>query len=363
MKKILYGTTAIVTASMLGAGAASAAEPITLSVGGYYTSVFAVTDADETTETSYQPAKFEQEGEIHFRGETTLDNGLQVGIQVQLEAFSTDDQIDEHFVYLEGGWGRLEIGAENGAAFKAGGSGVPTAIVGHGVDSPTFSHHPEEGEAHTSTQIDTSGDANKITYYTPRLSGFQLGVSYTPDAGTPEVSLAPGSGGSGTGPLVENDALENVIEVGANWSGSFSDVDLGINAGYLTGDPEPNENDPNEWRVGASVGIAGFTIAGNYNDQELQRLYDGADVDVQSYSVGVSYGTGPWQVAAGYLHSDLSRPDDERDHYEIGASYVLGPGVTISGGFQYYETSHESTTGVEETYESTSGIIALGLNF
>ena len=51
MKKVLYGTTALVAASMLTAGAASAAEKIKLSVGGYYQSVFAVSDSDDQTTT------------------------------------------------------------------------------------------------------------------------------------------------------------------------------------------------------------------------------------------------------------------------------------------------------------------------
>lgn len=360
MKKLLYGTTAIVAASMLGAGAASAAEPITLSISGYYQAAFAVIDADDTGRTSYQSTKVAQEGEIHFTGETTLDNGLQVGINVQLEAYTTDDQIDEHYVYLEGGWGRLEIGAENGAAYKAGGSWVPSGIVGHGVDSPNLIHHPGRGSAHTNTQIGTSNDANKISYYTPRMGGFQLGVSYTPDVGddisgggsaNPRTSLAEnGSGGAG---------VEDIFEIGANWSGTFGGVDLGINAGYLTGDENDDNREVDEWRVGGQIGYGGFTLVGNYNDEDT---YDGRDGS-QAFSAGLSYGTGPWTVAAGYLHSENDLQvgggeNDKRDHYEIGASYALGPGVTISGGLQYFETEAAGVTN-----ESTAGIIAMGLDF
>jgi predicted porin len=379
MKKVLYGTTALVAASMLTAGAASAAEKIKLSVGGYYQSVFAVSDSDDlvtvtgtgttavTTRTSYQPAKFEQEGEIHFKGETTLDNGLTVGVQVQLEAFSTGDQIDEHFVYLEGGWGRLVVGAENGAAYLAGGSWAASAIVGHGVDSPNFSHHPSTGSASTTTQITTSGDANKITYYTPRLGGFQLGVSYTPDVGG---DIGGGGAGRLFAPLIEDNGLEDVIEVGANYSGTFGGVDLGINAGYLTGDAAPNGlvgnvTDPDEWRVGANIGFGGFNLGANYNQQDVNTVVASTanrEDESTAFSVGLSYGTGPWTVAAGYLHSELERgvgvSDDELDVYEFGGSYALGPGVTISAGIQYYETE---TAGLDT--ETVAGVVALGLGF
>lgn len=366
MKKLLYGTTAIVAASMLGAGAASAAEPITLSVGGYYQTYFAVIDADDTAGASYQSTVVGQTGEIHFTGETTLDNGLQVGINVQLEAYTTDiddvtgDQIDEHYVYLEGGWGRLEIGAENGAAYKAGGSWVPSGIVGHGVDSPEHLQHPTRGSAVTTTQITTSNDANKISYYTPRMGGFQLGVSYTPDVGD---DIAGGGVASPRTALIENGSggasVEDVFEIGANWSGTFGGVDLGINAGYLTGDENNDDREVDEWRVGGQIGYGGFTLVGNYNDEDTMDGLDGS----QAFTTGLSYGTGPWTVAVGYLHSenDLvmgAGENDKRDHYEIGASYALGPGVTISGGLQYYETETDSVTN-----RSTAGIIAMGLTF
>ncbi len=370
MKKLLYGTTAIVAASMLGAGAASAAEPITLSVGGYYQTYFAVIDADDTAGASYQSTKVGQTGEIHFTGETTLDNGLQVGINVQLEAHTTGDQIDEHYVYLEGGWGRLEIGAENGAAYKAGGSWVPSGIVGHGVDSPEHLQHPGQGFAGTATQIGTSNDANKISYYTPRMGGFQLGVSYTPDVGD---DIGGGGFASPRTALIENGSggasVEDVFEIGANWSDTFGGVDLGINAGYLTGEANAASVDVDEWRVGGQIGYGGFTLVGNYNDQDTVFGPGGIRVSGpdggQVFTTGLSYGTGPWTVAAGYLHSETDLPvgqgeNDKRDHYEIGASYALGPGVTISGGLQYYETEAGST-GV--TNESAAGIIAMGLSF
>jgi outer membrane protein OmpU len=38
------------------------------------------------------------DSEVWFKGLTTLDNGLSVGINVQLEANSTGDQIDESFL-------------------------------------------------------------------------------------------------------------------------------------------------------------------------------------------------------------------------------------------------------------------------
>ena len=78
MKKFLYGTTALVASGMV-AGAASAAEPISLGLSGYYTSVLAFSDDDApgTGDTSVK-----QDAEIIFSGSTTLDNGLTAGVEV-----------------------------------------------------------------------------------------------------------------------------------------------------------------------------------------------------------------------------------------------------------------------------------------
>ncbi len=45
--------------------------------------------------------------EVRFKGETTLDNGLTVGAQIELEGENAGDQIDKSFVYWSGGFGRV----------------------------------------------------------------------------------------------------------------------------------------------------------------------------------------------------------------------------------------------------------------
>ena len=86
MKKILLGSTAIVAAAAAFAAPASAAENIKLGLGGYYQSAFVLIDED-VADTRTDSIK--QEGEIYFLGETTLDNGVTVGVNVQLEAYTT----------------------------------------------------------------------------------------------------------------------------------------------------------------------------------------------------------------------------------------------------------------------------------
>ena len=113
MKKVLLSSTALAAAGLMaGTGSpAQAAEPIQLSLGGYYQAFFtlrAQSDVDRrgvgATQSTFgndeeiHPTDVQQEGEVFFVGETTLDNGIKVGVNVQLEAYTTGDQIDEHYV-------------------------------------------------------------------------------------------------------------------------------------------------------------------------------------------------------------------------------------------------------------------------
>ena len=56
--------------------------------------------------------------EICVVGETTLDNGLTIGVNVQIEAFSESDSIDESYIYLQSPTvGQLIVGDEDNAAY------------------------------------------------------------------------------------------------------------------------------------------------------------------------------------------------------------------------------------------------------
>ena len=92
MKKLLLGSTALVVGGMMAAPA-MAADPIKIGVGGYYTFYALAGSIDPTfatngSFTNYKGISFTQEGEIHFIGQTKLDNGTSVGLNVELEAWN-----------------------------------------------------------------------------------------------------------------------------------------------------------------------------------------------------------------------------------------------------------------------------------
>ena len=126
MKKILLGTTALVSAGMI-AGPALASDPLAVTVGGTVTAGFYVIDADDIGAVSFTDTAVKLVARnIDIKAEGTLDNGMVAGVIATLSlgddwntnANNNDAVFRELFAYLEGGFGRFEIGGTDGAAFK-----------------------------------------------------------------------------------------------------------------------------------------------------------------------------------------------------------------------------------------------------
>ena len=373
MRKALLGTTALVAGSVVGAAAtpSEAADPISLSLGGYY-QVFVVGRSQDRVNGMEQqhPVDVQQEGEVWFTGETTLDNGIRVGVNIQLEAEDSADQIDEHFVYFVGDFGRINAGAENSSAYLMQYS-APSGATGLGVNSPNHAlfEEPTANSAPTASFVNTTSDANKLTYFTPRFApGFQFGFSYTPD-----ISEVPRGGGASIQSNMDSGVVvDNLFAFGVNFVRTVGGIDVAW-AGGLEGGFQEERGDSagegfdrsDDWAysvsTGFNLGIGGFTVGGSGIYQNTAESSDGFLVGLNEKEswfadLGVTYGIGPWLVglAGGYgmgeddapevgnnfvrgedIDTDLLNGDDERLLVELGATYTLGPGIRIVGAAQY----------------------------
>lgn len=396
MKNILYGTTALVTGVALVSAPAMAEEGIKLGLGGYMNNFFGFGDTDGEENNARAAALGVDEdvdrnntglfsdGEIWFKGETTLDNGITFGANVQLESFGnsprggTGDIIDEDFAYISGSFGRFNIGSENSAAYLMH---YASPNVGAPINSGWLSTFVPAGDANTggggfrtprlSTYLDWNNDENIITYFTPRFSGFQVGVSYAP--------TVSGSGDGANFPIYANEDTEfnNGFAVGANYVETLGSVDLAISGGFRYANAPDNEgeggnlankdNDLKQYTFGANVGIAGFTVGGSVGKESSGRATDGIGWDA-----GVSYGTGPWAVGLTYFQSEVNgrqdagggtfvKADDEDEVKAIegGVSYAVGPGITSSFSVLYVDWEG----GNNNDADGAMGIIGLKYNF
>lgn len=383
MKKgFLLGTTALVAAGMF-AGTAQAAEPIQVRVGGFMNQWFGFQTNDDDRATSSNGLlqgdvqDFEQwsNSEIIFSGKTTLDNGIEVGFQVQLEANTGGDTIDESFAFVEGNFGRFLIGSENDAGYlmtvAAPNVGLPLNSGSHyqHIINPTTGNSAGFRSTFGSTFITPAGDndGQKITYFTPRFSGFQFGVSYLPD-------IDP-TGGDRNSLTNEQSDYTNGFSVGINYTNSFEGFDLAFSGGYFfAGSPEEavdvlgNDIDDFEaFSVGANIGFGGFTLGGSYADITEGRFIGGNGAnnttEGNAYDVGISYETGALGFSLTYLHgeeeSDITiSGEDEQDAFTGAVSYALGPGVRVIGqaGYADFEGEVDGDSDDNDGFFVTTGL-------
>ncbi len=377
MKKQLYGTTALVAAGLLAAvPGAQAAEPITVSIGGYMEQWFGWAENDDPLlGIRLNETELNSDAEIHFKGRTTLDNGLTVGVHIELEGQQSGDQIDEQYMILQGGFGQVLFGSENSAQYKMA-YNAPDVGIGLSTGDVTNWVIPVEGTGdgrfrtpYGSMNVEAGGnnDSLRLTYFTPRIQGFQFGVSYAPDAT---------QDGSGVGNL--STTLVNIFNVGANFNRTFNDVNIAVSFGWGTGE---NDNiagttgeDPEVFNVGANIGFAGFTLGGAYANQYSGPTTGvggvtagGTDFTSEGWDVGASYATGPWAFSVTYFHGEregaigiIDPDDDEWDAISGAASYSLGPGIKFVATLGY--ASHDAedfldSSGVEQ---DNNGVFLVG---
>lgn len=358
MKKILLGTTALFAAAALAAPA-NAADKIKLSLGGYATAGIAWVDNDEEDflgagDTDEHDIVFGYEAEVHFKGKTTLDNGLVVAFTAELEmtednrtnTSGNNDIIDEVFTEVSGGFGKIQFGEQDGVGDQMHVS-MPWAMIE--VASSDADQSPL-GISNIATVNDGTTDYAKIIYMTPRIAGFQLGTSYTPQA-TRFQGVA----------YLDDDSTgdyEKVWEIAGNYKGEFNGLGLAFSADYLTAEDTraASVEDIEAYSFGANVSFAGFTLGGEYynadgveTDGTAFGFYDSDDAasggEYESWSVGLLYAVGPWSFGGNYAEADGEEdPADDLEAmaWNVGVTYEVGPGVTWSLGYLYEEVEFNS---------------------
>jgi hypothetical protein len=368
MKKTLLGTTALVAVGLL-AGPALASDPLKVTVGGNVVTGFYVIDADNIGGTSFQDTKVALVARnIDIKAEGTLDNGLVAGVDAKLmlgNDWNTTNNswasFRQLFAYLEGGFGRFEIGGTDGASYKMHYTS-PWFVPGNGIDSPNILNVPTtvSGAFRQSTFSLLATDSNKVSYFTPRLAGFQLGLSFTPEASQKN----PYANGL---VVLPDTGLTDVFEAALNYAGTFGGVDLGLDGFYTSGDAgaaTPNA-DPQEYGFGANVGFAGFTLGGAYYKSEdilgsFTVAPGAANAEERVWTAGLKYATGPWTVGVAYLNSDtqIGGLSNDSDSWQLGGGYNLGSGVDIGLDLQKFKVD----TGAGD-YDAQSAGIVLAVAF
>jgi predicted porin len=363
MKKVLLGTTALLGVGTV-AGAAQASDGIKLDVGGFFQVVYqGVFDnkSDGHAGNHRNVDRILHNAEVHFKGETTLDNGLTVGAQIELEGEQAADQIDKSFVYWSGGFGKVQIGTMDG---PIGACPVfpPGATANFSGFSPA-SWGGNQPRSSNSVCSDTSNESTQIKYTTPTFAGFQLVVAYQPSANANDYNDA-GMNGAGT-PANPDGTAHHIFGAyvtygyagdgwdinwggGGSWQASFNDTNGG------------NDGKSSNYQTALTVTFGGFAVGGIFeyynnggDDNNAWVAGGGASYGVDAWTVGIQGSHGTFHASsAGGGNGDGGH--DNNNRIILTGSYEMGPGVLLDAelGYTWFRDTSGAADDAADDYQA-----------
>ncbi len=347
-KNLLLGSTALVGAGLLQIGlpgTAGAAEvlpggalDVTISGFARFLATGGDLDAQRNNDTTTTGLDFRNDTEVHviLRGKHDA-TGMEYGGTVEFEADTNrTDNTDETWLFIRGGFGEARFGDEDGAVDNSAIGAYTIAASTGGIDGTVV-----DVLAISPVRPTNSNDATKIRYYTPSFGGFQLGVSYTPNADIgvdPTNSFAAVSGDTLANKDVE---LGDWVEGAAVYKGAFGGV--GVQASLVGSIADIKDeaalggDDGWAWYGGAALDLFGFKVAGGFGDEEfgsLEKTYFNAGGAVKLGPANVSINYGQIIDSEGYAA-------DEPYNIILGADVGPMPGLIVGAELLYFDNDIE----------------------
>jgi len=366
MKKQLLTTTALVAASLIGV--TSSANAMKLGLGGFQEAIMGFADQGSQVRKS-TGFDAQHDGEIHFKAQQTLDNGLKIRTRVELESATDADTIDEAYIDVSGKWGAIRLGAEDNAAslMTTGSFGAWATNVASNLnfDTSDWVIRPAGHRINLTQRLDLGeGDSEKITYFTPRVSGFQLGASYIP-SGEEDLnsSIAP-----------TNNGLVHGWAGAANYRGKVGGVGVRAAAGYITAKQAggsqsfvDTEGDPKGWTASTAIKMSGVTVAAGFMSRKNIGAGAGRKDGSNEFSFGTKYDFGKNHVSAGYAMGKVeatraNAADDKSDRLMISYRRDLAKGISYRLNFIYADFQGE-TAGNADDNEGVALSTSLRVSF
>jgi outer membrane protein OmpU len=319
MKKVLLASTALIMSAGFAAADVSVGGDGRMGVikGWLPGAVELDPNTDEIIGSVDSDLTFTSRIRISFAASGETDGGLAFGGSIRADNATGGGIGNDGSVFIEGAFGKLSMGDVDGAANAAVGyvSGVGLTGLGDfneiiyvanvGPDTPGALYEYSFGDFGFYLSADAPGSSLTLA----------SGITTDKDAWAAGVNYAFGNFTFGVG-YEDTDAA--TIEVG--------DPDLNINI--------QTEVPVTHWVFGATAGFGDFTGKFIYGmgDAEGVNQVTGGDADITQYAVSGDYTFGATTVTAFYRYSEIETAA-EIEAYGLGASYDLGGGASLVGGW------------------------------
>ncbi|HSZ73289.1 MAG TPA: porin, partial [Rhizomicrobium sp.] len=266
------------------------------------------------------------------------------------------DVFEKTFATIQTGLGRIEIG-------QADGAGYTMAVAGPKVDPDTsiddadmnFFRDPITGRAvidlfPLKSEVDSSSNYAKLSYFTPRLFGIQIGVSYTPSQGKDVLPFV------NDGPDVP-DRQKRIWETAISYSDTLGEATFKTSAALSMahdGDRMPGHQGLTDWALGASVDYpidddVKLSLGGAYRQTnayafDIDEPLAAGSTKATHVSTEVSDGSwlGGFEYSTGTADGSFGAPELGVSGYETTIGYRINANLQLSGGWQRLDYRRDS---------------------
>jgi hypothetical protein len=293
----------------------------------------------------------------------TYDTGMVISLKSVFEVFHDklsgdnygSDFVQKVYGVVQTGLGRAEIGMTDGAAYALAVTG-PVVDGVTSLDNPntTFFLDPVTGRAFINiftinSAVEPTYNFAKISYYTPRLFGVQIGASFTPSEGKEVIPFLNG------GPRIPN-RQRGMWEVALSYQGSSGRLSYGLSGTIAVGHAvhkTPGHHGLADWAFGAQgdydlTDDMKLSFGGAWR-QTNQYAFDLNNVLALGATRAVHLGTtltkGEWIVGGEYANGSadgsLGLPTLGVHGVEASVGYTINTNAQITGGWQQLRYSRD----------------------
>jgi hypothetical protein len=297
-------------------------------------------------------------GSLRFfpRIERSYDSGLILGIHGSIVAWRDRLSIDRYggqtiekaYGAAETGLGTLELGNTDGAAYRLAVTG-PKVDEKVSIDNPeiTFFIDPTTHRAFDSlftvrTEVGSSLNYAKLSYYSPRLFGIQAGASFTPSEGKDVLPFL------NNGPHLA-DRQQNIWDMALSYSGNLGAASVGASAAISLGHDAaktPGHEGLTEWGLGLAadypvsdelkLSLGGAYRLSNAYAFNLNDVAGAGSTHALHGSLSASYNSwiAGFEITDGSADESSATPALGIHGYEASAGYVLNSNLQLTLGWQ-----------------------------
>ena len=169
-------------------------------------------------------------------------------------------------------------------------------------------------------------DALKINYYSPKINGFQVSYSLTPDA----------SDTSGDTGLYDASGKGSSTAMGVKYSGKISGMKVAASYGINELDEDTGVNPREDTAIGLSVSSGDVTVGGT----SFTKDANGTETNVLHY--GIAYKLSKGHTVGLAMHTQDKDGGADVDIMALGGNVKLGAGTKLTYS---YETVEDSVDG------------------